>query len=318
MAVTTPFSPAIPAANPESGVTMHADGHFLHKGQGDCRYAGPLEAAPFPPHATTAEAVESMHRDGYVVFPETLSRDEVRELRAYIDSQGGDDAQYDMPKWCFNKHVGARFHEMAPLLALTDRNPVLATMRGILGDDCQCIGGSMWVTGPGRSMGLHSDYLPISLPQEMIADPRVIVPIFVSTAHYYLDDLTIDMGPTMLVPGSHRAGRIPNGETSWNGEQPKAAVFPAGSCMMFRSDLWHGAALNTTEKRRYMIQVHYANVYIQRQTPTVAMKERWSEECLAALTPTQRELFGEPQKLGRGSYIAPEMHAFVHPVGRPV
>jgi len=294
-------APAEPAAQ-----VLAPDGHFLHKGYGDNRYAGPLEPAPLPPHATTAEAVASMHRDGYVVFPELLSRTEVQRLRAFIDAQGGDDAQYDMPKWCFNKHLAARFHEWPEMLALTDRQPVLATMRGILGEDCQVIGGSLWVTGPGRSMGIHLDYQPISLPPEVIADPRVIVPIFVSTAHYYLDDLTVDFGPTTLIPGSHRAGRPPNNETSWNGQAPQAAVFPAGSCMMFRSDLWHGGALNSTTQRRYMIQVHYANAYIQRKTPTVDETERWSDACRALLTPDRAELFGQPRKTGRGSYNAPE------------
>lgn len=293
---------AAPSTIPE----LHRDGHFLHKSHGQTRYEGPLEAASFPPHATTAEAVNSMHQDGYVVFPEMLPRDEVARLRAFMDAQGGDDAQYDVPKWCFNKHIGARFQDWPELLSLVDREPVLSLMKGILGEDCQCIGGSLWVTGPGRSMGLHVDYQPISLPEDVIADPRITVPIFVSTAHYYLDDLTVDLGPTTLVPGSHRAGRAPNDETSWRGQGPKAAVFPAGSCMAFRSDLWHGGARNTSDRRRYLIQVHYANVYIQRQTPTVHEAGRWTPEILAGLTPAQRSLFGAPEKRGRGSYIAPQ------------
>ena len=51
--------------------------------------------------------------------------------------------------------------------------------------------------------GLHIDWLPIPLPTDILEDTRVKVPIFISTAHYYLDDLYEDLGPTKFVPGSH-------------------------------------------------------------------------------------------------------------------
>ena len=58
-----------------------------------------------------------------------------------------------------------------------------------------------------------------------MADPRVRIPVYISTAHFYLDDMTEELGPTRFVPGSHRAGRPPNGDTGW-----QAAARSGASC----------------------------------------------------------------------------------------
>ena len=76
-----------------------------------------------------------------------------------------------------------------------------------------------WITGPGRpEQKLHIDWLPIALPEDVCADPRVKVPIFITTAHFYLNDMYDALGTTNLVPGSHLSGRRPDGEIEWNGQ----------------------------------------------------------------------------------------------------
>ncbi len=302
------------AQPPAQAPATPIDGHFLHKSHGTCAPQAPFAAAARPPHATAAECAESLDRDGYVVLPKVFSTAEVAELRAWIDGLGGDDARYDVPTWCFNKQVGAAFHRDPAFLRLIDRPAVLAAARAVLGADCQVIGGSLWVTGPGRAMGLHADYIPVQLPEDIAADPRVRMPTFVATAHFYLDDLTPEFGPTMLIPGSHRAGRPPRDEVAWRGRAPELALVDAGDCLLFRSEIWHGAARNQGPRRRYLIQVHYANVYIASSVPPVTRPESWSAESLAAVTPAQRALLGEPERLGRGSYIDHRSLAFA-PVG---
>lgn len=306
--MTTATLSAPPASKP-----IPADGHFLHKGFGKCIYDGPLEPAPIDDPADTTTAAESLHRDGYTVFRSVLSRDEVNALRAYMDAEGGDDAQYNVPNWCFNKHIGAAYHKRPELLHLVDRQRVVDAAAAVLGDDCQVTGGSLWVTGAGRQMGLHVDYLPVSLPEDVMADPRIRLPIFSATAHYYLDDLTLEYGPTTLVPGSHRAGRPPNNETDWKGVKPRALLVKAGDCMLFRSEIWHGAAMNKGPHRRYLAQVHYGNVYIQRNIPPVGQPELWDAKGLASLNERQRRLFGDLRNGQRGSYIAPKSLDYVKP-----
>ena len=130
------------------------------------------------------------------------------------------------------------------------------------------------ITGAGRRMELHLDYLPVSLPESAHEDPAVQVPIFTSTAHFYLNDMVAELGPTIVIPGSHRAGRPPQDETTWHGIAPQAVMVKAGDVCLFRGDLWHGAWRNTGEHgRRYMLQVHYGNGYIGKEYPPLRYTE---------------------------------------------
>src|SRR6201999_903031 len=101
------------------------------------------------------------------------------------------------------------------------------------------------------------DHLPVPMPEDILKDERVRVPIFACTAHYYLNDMTPELGPTLIVPGSHKAGPPPADEHSWNGVAPKAALVKAGDVVLFRSDIWHGAWKNSSDQRRYIVQVHF-------------------------------------------------------------
>ncbi len=272
----------------ESSMDGFDNGHFTSKGSGDTLYRGPIASLPlkqFPDHVAAAEA---MFTDGCVLFPGALDRGEVASLRALIDSLGGPDAQYEMPGWCFNKHLATDFHNDPLQLPLIDRPGIIEVVEDILGTACRVTGGSMWVTGKGRAMGMHIDSQPLRLPPDIAADPRVRMPIFSCTVQFYLDDQTADLGATMVVPGSHRAGRAPVDESSWNGVAPQMVGFPAGGACLFRPDLWHGAAMNSGERRRYVIQVHYGHHTIPVTMPAGGI----APAVLAIASPRQRRLLG--------------------------
>ena len=156
--------------------------------------------------------VEAIENDGYVYFPEVLNADEVAELRAAMDRLTPNEASFD--KWWtpedggfINRHINNAFNRDAHFLQFVDHDPVIDVAEAIHGENCHIIGMTAWMTGPGRPpQNLHADWQPISLPEDIMADPRVKVPIFISTTHYYLDDLTEPLGPTQFIPGSHRAG----------------------------------------------------------------------------------------------------------------
>ena len=142
-------------------------------------------------------------------------------------------------------------------------------------------------------MGIHIDYLPVSLPASVHADPEVRVPIFTSTAHFYLNDMRYELGPTTIIPGSHKAGRPPFDETEWNGVAPQAVIVQAGDVCLFRGDIWHGSGLNSCEtERRYMMQVHYGNQIVRKEYPAMSYDSLWNPEVIAQATPSQKQLLG--------------------------
>jgi ectoine hydroxylase-related dioxygenase (phytanoyl-CoA dioxygenase family) len=151
-----------------------------------------------------------------------------------------------------------------------------------------------WMTGLGRpDQQLHTDWLPIGLPADVMADPRVKIPIFITTAHFYLDDMYEELGPTKFVPGSHRSGRSPNGDAEWKGAEAASILCNAGDVVVFRSEVWHRGSTNTSNKTRYLLQVHYANRMITQKYPPYLNKFQFDETILVQATPRQRRLLGE-------------------------
>ena len=132
----------------------------------------------------------------------------------------------------------------------------------------------------------------MSLPEEMLRDPRVRIPMFACTLHYYLDDQVEEIGPTLVLPGSHLAGRPPKDESTWNGHAPKMVSVKAGGAVLFRHELWHGATKNSSTRRRYMIQVHYADGTRRQSGDPISRPQFFAPEVLERATPRQRVLMG--------------------------
>ncbi len=270
-------------------------GHHGEKSGGSTLYAGPLENLPPAQPLSVEEAVARMYSDGYVLFPSVLDRDEVSALRALMDEKGGpDDEKWNVKHWCYNRHQVTDFPQDPRLLTYIDRPGVIDVVQAIHDAGAHVTGGSFWTTGQGRAMGIHIDYLPISLPEAVHEDPHVRVPIFTSTAHFYLNDMTADLGPTTVIPGSHRAGRPPCDESTWHGIAPQAVMARAGDVCLFRGDLWHGAWLNSSEhERRYMMQIHYGHEIIRQQYPPMRYSSLWNPDVIAQATARQKQLLGE-------------------------
>jgi hypothetical protein len=280
------------------------NGHWREKNSGDTRYTGPIEPLPYPTGPVNIEdAIESMYEDGYAIIPAVFSREEVAALRARFDAMGGPDSQYDMPGWCFNKHLVFDFPNDPNCLELIDRPGVIDVVDAIhdvpFGRPAGAApvggivtGGTIWITGKGRGMGVHLDTVLAELPESIYNDPAVRIPIYKSTVHYYLDDMRMDLGPTLVIPGSHKAGRYPHNESTWHGIAPQAVMVKAGDAMIFRTEVWHAAAMNTSEQRRYMIQVFYGANFISPGFPPMRYDKYWSPEVIAKSTPRQRRLLG--------------------------
>ena len=192
------------------------------------------EALELIPYDTLEERVEAMYRDGFAYLPGGLNGDEIAELRAQMDALTPNPESFDKnltveDNGYVNRHINNTFNRHPHFLDFLDYDGVVDIAEAIHGEDCHTIGMTAWMTGPGRpDQKLHTDWLPLELPPDVLADPRVRTPIFISTAHFYLDDLDDDLGPTNFIPGSHLSGCKPDGATSWNGQEERSIVCKAG------------------------------------------------------------------------------------------
>ena len=166
-------------------------------------------------HERLEDQVDAIENDGYAYFPQVLNADHVARLRRAMDGLEADKSQFDsnhLPtaNGFLNKSINNVFNRDPLFLPFLDRPEIIDLVEAVHGEDCHCIGMTAWVTGPGRpNQTLHADWQPLTLPPDIMEDPRVKIPVFITTAHFYLDDIDPAIGPTNFVPGSHRAGRPP-------------------------------------------------------------------------------------------------------------
>ncbi len=109
--------------------------------------------------------------------------------------------------------------------------------------------------GPGQeAQPLHEDTQQIPLPR-----PR---PAIALNAIWALSDFTEANGATRIIPGSHRHDSPP----PYGADLPTvAAEMPAGSVMLFDSQLWHAGGANRTQERRYALACYYCAGWLRQQ-----------------------------------------------------
>lgn len=249
---------------------------------------------------TLEQRVEALELDGYVYFPGALTIDEVDELRDAMYRLEARPEEFDRhtdpdSHGFLNKSINNVFNRTPVFLSYLDRPKIIDVVEAALGADCHVIGMTAWMTGPGRpDQGVHVDWQPLELPEDVMDDPRVRVPVYITTAHYYLDDLYEELGPTQFIPGSHRAGRRPaNGESTWRGVEPHSILCSAGDAVLFRCEVWHRGTANTSDRVRYLLQVHYAQRMITQKFPPYLNRFQFDPAILSRATDRQRRLLGE-------------------------
>jgi ectoine hydroxylase-related dioxygenase (phytanoyl-CoA dioxygenase family) len=242
--------------------------------------------------------LRALHSDGFALIPEVLSTEKVANLRINIDRL----TPLHWDQTGMVDHYKCVFNRDPFWLPYLDFPGIIELAEAALGKDCHVIGQTAWRCPPGFSgVQVHADYVCAELPEEWASDPRFELPMHICTAQFYLNDITEDLCPTKVIPGSHKSGRYPQRlhETSWNGREAEAVLCKAGDVLFFRSDLWHSGSVNWTRNQtRYLLQVHYGRRMVaQKFSPYIDWK--FNPEVLASCTPRQRRLLGDH---GPGAY----------------
>lgn len=235
----------------------------------------------------------AMDIDGFALIPGVLSSDEVTAARQMID-------QLKPIYWDFQgltDHYKNVFNRDPYWLRFLDLPGVIDLAEASMGHNCHIIGETAWRSHPGhRGVGLHLDYLPMEWPEPGVPD-HIQVPMFICTAHFYLSPQPMELCPTHVIPGSHRAGRKPQRtETHWQGRGPQPVLCNAGDVLFFRSDVWHSGSSNVTaDQTRYLLQVHYGRREMAQHFAPY-LNWQFNPEVLASATPRQLRLLGHHQQ----------------------
>jgi ectoine hydroxylase-related dioxygenase (phytanoyl-CoA dioxygenase family) len=179
---------------------------------------------------------------------------------------------------------------------------ILEVIEPLLGEDCHVIANTAW-RNPAEFKGgpWHCDAGPhVPRPEGVPWDDRIPYPVFAIGAHLYLQDCTRADGPTAIVPGSNRSGRLAprdqmfDDELTYDGRPPVVVEAAAGDVALFVSDAWHrGLPAQEGGRGRYFLQVHYARRDIAQRLRTTDQVTQLSAEAIErAKTERQRSLVG--------------------------
>ena len=256
------------------------------------------------PHARALE------QDGHAFIPGAFSKQTIEALRTEV-TEVFERVPPDRRNNCLQPERGAMFrYELFNRSALCQeiiaRREILDSVEPVLGDDCHMIACTAWRNPPGTSHApygqeWHIDGGPHVVRPEGVPWPDAIpYPVFVVTAHIYLQPVRLEDGPTAVLSGSHRSGRLPPHAKRWDldltydGRSGLAHVAEAGDVGFFVSDSWH-RRLPPQEKSkgRDFIQVIYGRREIAQRVLTPEVLNPANEAALArATTSRQRQLLG--------------------------
>lgn len=207
------------------------------------------------PDTLSPEQREQLDRDGFLPLVNHMPADLLSELRRRTDELlelEGPTAGHETPQ-------GAGVAALTDLLNKGEafdrvfQDPtVLAAALHVLGPNLRVNSLNYRATLPGEGQqGLHGDWKGAVPPGDF----------HILNSMWCLDDFTAANGATRAVPGTHMSGRFPSDDM----EDPKAdhprqvsLEAPAGSVVIFNAHLWHGATLNTTDRRRRGMTMSYA------------------------------------------------------------
>jgi ectoine hydroxylase-related dioxygenase (phytanoyl-CoA dioxygenase family) len=241
----------------------------------------------------------AMHEDGFALIPGVLSPEEVQDCKAAIDRL----KPFGYDHMGKTEHYKCVFNRESIFFNLMDRPGVVDLAEKTMGDQCHIIGLTAWKSHPGHNgWGPHTDHTLVTVPQEVASNPEHF-PIYLCTAHYYLNDIHEDLCPTWVIPGSHKSGRAMGwgrgDNDEWEGRKLEPVICKAGDVLFFRSAIWHTGSLNKTEDEiRYLIQVHYSHRTIaQRFSP---FPFQFNQELMANANERQMRLLGKHPEMAYG------------------
>ncbi len=221
---------------------------------------------------------ETLLRDGYVVIEKLMPEEALDALRSaatpYLEKVGrnsfeGERTQriYGLPQ----KLRAADAYVTHPLiLAHLDRlfmpNYLLSQAQVI-----NILGGS-----PAQPLHIDDGFYPWPRPRPALSAATV----------FAIDDFTADNGATVAIPGSHRWGED---RTPRDDDELISAVMPAGSCILFLGNLWHGGGENRTDGSRLALTAQYCEPWLRTQENYFLSVER---ETVADLSEDMLRLLG--------------------------
>lgn len=204
------------------------------------------------------ELVETQHRqllrDGFIILPDMASPEQIEALRQqsrpHLEKLGRNSFEGERTQRIYGVPEKLRaadpFIEHPLVLAHLDR----LLMPNYLLSQAQVI--NILDGSPAQPLHIDDGFYPWPRPRPALSVATV----------FALDDFTERNGATVAIPGSHQWGqdRVPGAD-----DPRVSAVMPAGACILFLGNLWHGGGANDSGASRLAITAQYCEPWLRTQ-----------------------------------------------------
>lgn len=208
--------------------------------------------------ALDQDMVDEQHarlmRDGYIILEDMVPRETLDTLRSdaqpWLESMGRNLFEGELTQRIYA--VPAKLRAADPFI---EHPLVLAHLNRLFQPNYLLSQAQVINIKPG------SPSQPLHMDDSFYPWPRPRPPIGAATV-FAVDDFTEDNGATVAIPGSHLwgEGRVPEAS-----DKRAKAVMPAGSCILFLGNLWHGGGENASAADRLAITAQYCEPWARTQ-----------------------------------------------------
>ncbi|XDO63937.1 phytanoyl-CoA dioxygenase family protein [Streptomyces sp. RLB1-33] len=207
-------------------------------------------------HTTDTPLLSSV-RMAHFVAHGSLRLDDV--VPPEMNAEGMEVLRAGVPEVPYGSSVPAAYPAGSFVRRLLELPAVAGSLRSLVGPDPAVDHHYVHIREPheGRAQPLHGD---------AIIDVRTDA--FDVQLMYYPQDVTLDMGGTLSVPGSHlrRTNESDTGRYQ-NLRGQSRLVCPAGTVVFLHHGLWHGGRRNDSDVVRRMFKIRF--------NPTVRQRRLW-------------------------------------------
>jgi ectoine hydroxylase-related dioxygenase (phytanoyl-CoA dioxygenase family) len=234
------------------------------------------------------EQLRHLEMEGFLVIPDLLSPAQVanfKKITATLETKGADYS--DKQRGRGNVHW-----DHPALTELVAHPPTINFLERALGEDLVFLSGVLAISKPGHpGISLHTDGQPWG---SKIFGYSGSCPVQVRVL-YYLDDLTADVSPFLVVPRSHLSMHADNNPyTRYSGHPEQVAVpAKAGSAVLLNHRCWHGNCPNVGTRDREMLAYLYRPAWAG---PVEDKIPQWPADKVAALPAHIRRFFSDPNQ----------------------
>jgi ectoine hydroxylase-related dioxygenase (phytanoyl-CoA dioxygenase family) len=233
----------------------------------------------------TAAERGRLDADGFLPLPGILSARQLQVIRqrlAELSAAEGDQAGLEVHQEAGTDRL-ADLVNKDPVFGVCFTSPrVLAAVAHVLGDfTLSSLNSRAALPGAGHQR-LHADW----------GEPVPAGGYQVCNSIWLIDEFTAANGPTRVVPGSHRSGRLPGQVMAGPGEPYPGEVKllgPAGTVVILNAHLWHGGTRNTTQRPRRALHSYFCRRGRKQQLDQRAYLR---PETLARLSPAAQHILG--------------------------